>query len=48
MTLLAIADTFQLEGIATGSGRGRWAIPAVRRLLASPLVAPADRSTVTV
>jgi len=40
MTLLAIADAFQREGIVTGSGRGRWAIPAVRRLLASPVTPP--------
>lgn len=40
MTLAAIADTYNDEGVATGSGRGRWAIPAVRRLLASPLTAP--------
>jgi site-specific DNA recombinase len=44
MTLGAIAETFQHEGIVTGSGRGRWAIPAVRRLLASPVTEPANQS----
>lgn len=39
-TFATIADTFNSEGIVTGSGRGRWAIPAVRRLLASPLTPP--------
>lgn len=39
MTLAAIAETFNGEDVPTGSGRGRWAIPAVRRLLASPVVA---------
>jgi DNA invertase Pin-like site-specific DNA recombinase len=40
-TLASIADTFNAEGVVTGSGRGRWAIPAVRRLLAAPLAPPA-------
>lgn len=40
LTLAAIVNTFQSEGVATGSGRGGWAIPAVRRLLASPLTPP--------
>ncbi len=40
-TFQSIADTFNAEAIPTGSGRGRWAIPAIRRLYASPLVAPA-------
>lgn len=40
MTLAAIADLLNTERVPTGSGRGRWAIPAVRRLLASPLCAP--------
>jgi DNA invertase Pin-like site-specific DNA recombinase len=44
MTLAAIADAFQRDGIETGSGRGRWAIPAVRRLLASPVTAPVDQN----
>lgn len=39
-TLASIAEAFNMEGLATGSGRGRWAIPAVRRLLASPTSAP--------
>ncbi len=40
-TFQSIVDAFNAEGIVTGSGRGRWAIPAVRRLLASPMEAPA-------
>lgn len=42
MTLASIADTFNAERVPTGSGRGAWAIPAIRRLLASPLAAPSS------
>ena len=42
MTLAAVAEIFNAEGVVTGSGRGRWAVPAVRRLLASPVSAPAS------
>ena len=44
MTLASIADVFNAERVPTGSGRGRWAIPAVRRLLASPLNPPCPSS----
>lgn len=40
MTYAVIAEIFNHERIPTGSGRGRWAIPAVRRLFASPLNPP--------
>jgi DNA invertase Pin-like site-specific DNA recombinase len=46
MTLAVIAETFNAEGVVTGSGRGRWAIPAVRRLLASPVDAPKASASV--
>ncbi|MCW2956908.1 MAG: putative resolvase [Thermoleophilia bacterium] len=36
-TLAAVADELNRDGVPTGSGRGRWAVPAVRRLLAAPL-----------
>lgn len=39
-TFQTIADAFNREAIPTGSGRGQWAIPAVRRLLAAPLAPP--------
>jgi len=40
LTLAVIADAYNAEGVPTGSGRGRWAVPAVRRLLSSPLSPP--------
>lgn len=39
MTLAAIADTFNAEGVPNGGNHGQWGTSAIRRLLKSPLAA---------
>lgn len=39
-TLQRIASLYDQERVPTGSGRGAWGVPAIRRLLASPVIPP--------